>query len=240
MIACRSARARAPDGWGLIELPTLGIVTLGWLLALRTRGVRIAVVPCDGRCCAEISDVFALSSQIDSRLRPTPRPVEPARAAGDRGRTRNRDRPAPARRVGGVAARRPRGQRRSLLALRRVRDLVPDGSDRARRRGRRRVAHPRSPSLHRLRRLCSRLSGGRALGPARDRHRPLGRRRPRRDGRSRRLRGLRPALPPWALRRRVNELLGRADDPAWLCPAARPAAPRIDGGERGRAGQASS
>ncbi len=38
VLACRAAAATAPPGWGLVELPTLALVTPGWILQLRARG----------------------------------------------------------------------------------------------------------------------------------------------------------------------------------------------------------
>lgn len=65
VLACRSARARAPAGWGLVELPTLSVLTPGWLLGLRARGVEIRLAGCGGACCARAAGVLALSERVE-------------------------------------------------------------------------------------------------------------------------------------------------------------------------------
>ncbi len=64
-IACRLAGATVPAGSALIELPSLGIVTPGWLLGLRARGVEVTVVPCCGPCCAHIPATLAWAARIE-------------------------------------------------------------------------------------------------------------------------------------------------------------------------------
>jgi len=62
VLACRAAAATAPPGWGLVELPTLALVTPGWILQLRARGMDVRTQPChDARCAAgaEAADSFA-------------------------------------------------------------------------------------------------------------------------------------------------------------------------------------
>ena len=62
VLACRTAAATAPPGWGLVELPTLALVTPGWILQLRTRGLDVRTQPCrDARCAAgaEAAEAFA-------------------------------------------------------------------------------------------------------------------------------------------------------------------------------------
>ncbi len=62
VLACSTAAATAPPGWGLVELPTLALVTPGWILQLRARGLDVRTQPCqDARCIAgaEEAESFA-------------------------------------------------------------------------------------------------------------------------------------------------------------------------------------
>jgi ferredoxin len=53
VFACAAADAGAPPtDWALVELPTLALVSPGWILQLRTRGVEVRLDPCQGVCCA--------------------------------------------------------------------------------------------------------------------------------------------------------------------------------------------
>ena len=64
IFACRKARADAPAGWALVELPTLGLVTSGWILQTRARGAQVRLAPCEGACCAGARDVDALAKRV--------------------------------------------------------------------------------------------------------------------------------------------------------------------------------
>lgn len=61
VLACRRARAQTGPGVALVELPTLGVVTPGWLLQLRARGLAVRLAPCDGACCAGTAAVEELA-----------------------------------------------------------------------------------------------------------------------------------------------------------------------------------
>ncbi|HVW89079.1 MAG TPA: 4Fe-4S binding protein [Gaiellaceae bacterium] len=77
VLACAAAGADAPPGRALVELPTLAIVTLGWLLQLRARGLAVTFAPCDGPCCAGVPALEELAARLDA---PAPR-TEPLRLA---------------------------------------------------------------------------------------------------------------------------------------------------------------
>ena len=64
VFACEKACAQAPPGWALVELPTLALVTTGWILQARARGARVRLAPCDGACCAGAGDVLALAERV--------------------------------------------------------------------------------------------------------------------------------------------------------------------------------
>jgi ferredoxin len=64
VFACASADAVAPPGWALIELPSLGLLTPGWILQARARGADVALAPCEGSCCAGAAEVRALADRI--------------------------------------------------------------------------------------------------------------------------------------------------------------------------------
>lgn len=64
LFACPSAKAVAPPGWVLIELPTLSLLTPGWILQLRARGAQVKLARCDQQCCAGTDDVEALAELI--------------------------------------------------------------------------------------------------------------------------------------------------------------------------------
>ena len=64
VFACEKACAQAPPGWALVELPTLALVTTGWILQARARGARVRLAPCDGACCAGAGDVVALAERV--------------------------------------------------------------------------------------------------------------------------------------------------------------------------------
>lgn len=73
VFACASARAEAPPGWAIVELPSLALVTPGWILQARLGGAEVRLVPCDGDCCAGAGDSEALADRILSLCEP---PVE--------------------------------------------------------------------------------------------------------------------------------------------------------------------
>jgi ferredoxin len=64
LFACPSAAAVPPPGWALIELPTLALLTPGWILQLRARGVQVKLARCDQECCVGTHDVEALAELI--------------------------------------------------------------------------------------------------------------------------------------------------------------------------------
>ena len=66
VLGCANAGATAPEGWALVELPTLRLVTPGWLLQIRALGRQAGLAPCDGPCCAGAAAVEAFAG----RLRP--------------------------------------------------------------------------------------------------------------------------------------------------------------------------
>jgi ferredoxin len=64
VFACASAGAEAPAGWALVELPTLALVTPGWLLQLHTRGVEVELAPCGDACCSGVAAVEACARRV--------------------------------------------------------------------------------------------------------------------------------------------------------------------------------
>lgn len=64
VFACRSADIEAPPGWPVVELPTLGLVSPGWLLQLRARGVEVQLAPCGGPCCAGAREPEAFADRM--------------------------------------------------------------------------------------------------------------------------------------------------------------------------------
>ena len=64
IFACAATRPRAAPGWALIELPTLALVTPGWILQMRARGTEVKLVGCGRSCCAGIEEVEALADLI--------------------------------------------------------------------------------------------------------------------------------------------------------------------------------
>ena len=64
VLACRSAGVDAPPGWAIVELPTLGLVSVGWLLQLHARGADVLLAPCADACCAGVREVEALAARI--------------------------------------------------------------------------------------------------------------------------------------------------------------------------------
>ena len=78
VLACRSAMVDAPSGWAVVELPTLGLVSPGWLLQLRARGVDVRLAPCGGVCCSGVREVEALAERVLTAVE-APRRSRPAR-----------------------------------------------------------------------------------------------------------------------------------------------------------------
>ena len=70
VFACGSAHAEAPQAWALVELPSLALVTPGWILQSRLRGVEVRLVPCAGTCCSGVSNVEALANHLLSLCDP--------------------------------------------------------------------------------------------------------------------------------------------------------------------------
>ena len=64
VLACREANADAPAGWALVELPTLALVTPGWVLQLRARGLEVRTAPCGDPHCAAVASAVALADRI--------------------------------------------------------------------------------------------------------------------------------------------------------------------------------
>ena len=82
VLACRAAAAEAPAGWALVELPTLALVTVGWLLQLRARGVEVRTAPCGEPGCAAVAEVVALAGRLAVRPQAGPlRLTEPEATA---------------------------------------------------------------------------------------------------------------------------------------------------------------
>lgn len=69
IFACESARATADRGWALVELPTLALVTPGWILQLRSRGAEVKLIGCGSECCAAATDVLAFVARITAGAR---------------------------------------------------------------------------------------------------------------------------------------------------------------------------
>jgi ferredoxin len=69
VFACASVGATAPMAWGLVELPTLAILTAGWLLQVKARGVDVALAHCDDERCAATSSAAELATYFVSGSR---------------------------------------------------------------------------------------------------------------------------------------------------------------------------
>lgn len=52
VFSCEAADADPPPGWLLVELPTLALLTAGWILQLRARNIGVRLAPCRNACCA--------------------------------------------------------------------------------------------------------------------------------------------------------------------------------------------
>jgi ferredoxin len=79
VFACGAAAAVPPPGWGLVELPTLALVTPGWILQTRGRGVEVALAPCDEPCCATVRDAEALANALTAPAAPAASAPGPTR-----------------------------------------------------------------------------------------------------------------------------------------------------------------
>jgi len=80
VFACAAAETDAPRGWALVELPTLALVTPGWILQLRARGVDARLAPCDRQCCAGAGAVAELADLVcDAPLAASGATCEPLR-----------------------------------------------------------------------------------------------------------------------------------------------------------------
>jgi len=78
VFACEGADADAPPGWALVELPTLALLTPGWLFQLRARDVEVRLVPCGNACCAGAHAVEAFVAGV-LRDRESSRDTRPER-----------------------------------------------------------------------------------------------------------------------------------------------------------------
>lgn len=83
VLACRRAGAQTGPGVALVELPTLGVVTPGWLLQLRARGLAVALAPCDTPCCAGAGAVEELAERYGVAPRRGPLVLAEPRATAD-------------------------------------------------------------------------------------------------------------------------------------------------------------
>ena len=64
VIACRSADVDAPDGWPVVRLPTLGLVSAGWFLQLAARGASVRLAPCAEECLGEARDAERFAADV--------------------------------------------------------------------------------------------------------------------------------------------------------------------------------
>lgn len=83
VLACRRARAQTAPGVALVELPTLGVVTPGWLLQLRARGLAVRLAPCDTPCCAGAGAVEELAERYTAAPRRGPLVLGEPRATAE-------------------------------------------------------------------------------------------------------------------------------------------------------------
>jgi ferredoxin len=69
---CRHATTtmdELPGAWATIELPSLNLVTVGWILqALAGGATAVRLLPCDGACCSEVAGRAALGRTVLSNL----------------------------------------------------------------------------------------------------------------------------------------------------------------------------
>ena len=64
VFACRQAEADVPPGWAVVELPTLALLTPGWILQMRARNVDVRLAPCGDACCAGAPAVEELADRV--------------------------------------------------------------------------------------------------------------------------------------------------------------------------------
>jgi ferredoxin len=65
VFACRqAAEVDVPPGWAVVELPTLALLTSGWILQLRARNVDVRLARCGGACCVGASAVEELAGRV--------------------------------------------------------------------------------------------------------------------------------------------------------------------------------
>jgi len=77
VLACENADAvTVPAGWALVTLPTLALVTPGWILQIRTRGREVELLRCDGTCCSGSTPGAAFVERLlgDRHWSPQPAP----------------------------------------------------------------------------------------------------------------------------------------------------------------------
>jgi len=77
VLACARAESPAvPAGWALVTLPSLGVVTSGWILQIRARGREVRLAGCGGPCCARAAATEGLAHRIvGDRQWPVPTPT---------------------------------------------------------------------------------------------------------------------------------------------------------------------
>ncbi len=76
VFACEKAGAGTPAGWALVELPTLALVTSGWILQVRARGAQVRLAPCRNACCAGAGDLEAFVARVIAVCEPPRRDGE--------------------------------------------------------------------------------------------------------------------------------------------------------------------
>lgn len=64
VFACEHAETEVPHDWALVELPTLALVTPGWVLQVRARGAAVRIAPCTTACCAGAEEVVAFAERV--------------------------------------------------------------------------------------------------------------------------------------------------------------------------------
>ncbi len=70
VFACRKSGAEAPLGWGLVELPTLALLTPGWILQAHARGAQVRLAPCGDGCCAGVGDAERFVARVLAACEP--------------------------------------------------------------------------------------------------------------------------------------------------------------------------
>jgi ferredoxin len=64
VLACSAATVDSPPGWAVVELPTLGLFSPGWLLQLWARGVQVQLGPCQDACCSDALAAEAFATRV--------------------------------------------------------------------------------------------------------------------------------------------------------------------------------